>query len=106
MMAMSLGEIGYSVVTADRAKDALERLRTRDDVRLLVSDVAMAQMNGFQLAEEALRARPGLPVLLITGYADTSGLTSSSLPVRILRKPFRLAELGRAVGDLLASPEA
>jgi PAS domain S-box-containing protein len=101
LVRMSLEEMGYRVVEVDRAEDALEQLRRRNDIRALVSDIAMAQMNGFQLAERALQQRAGLPILLITGFADTSGFPSSSLPVRILKKPFRLAELGEAVGDLL-----
>lgn len=61
----------------------------------------MPRMNGFELAERTLVMRPHLPVLLMTGYADTSSLRSSSLPVRILKKPFRVTELGKAVSELL-----
>lgn len=71
----------------------------RDGV--LFTDIAMPGMNGFQVAEEARRSRPGLPVLPMTGYADFADLKVSSIPVPLLKKPFRLADLEPIMRKLL-----
>jgi CheY-like chemotaxis protein len=72
--AESLSELGYQVVTAGNAAQALEILRGDQAVELLLSDVIMpGGMNGVQLTVEARRIRPKLTVLL------TSGCTAAAL---------------------------
>jgi signal transduction histidine kinase/ActR/RegA family two-component response regulator len=103
----SLRRLGYAVIEAENGIEALGRL---DDaageprVGLLVADVAMADMSGMVLAERARMRRPDLPVLYITGYADTSVLALEA-GASVLRKPFRIAELADKVAHLLARTE-
>jgi two-component system NtrC family sensor kinase len=72
LAAESLADLGYAVLTAATAPDALERLRSGVRVDLLFSDVVMqGGMNGVQLALEARRMRPELKVLLTSGYTGS-----------------------------------
>jgi CheY-like chemotaxis protein len=56
-------------------------------------------LSGSELAREARRLRPGLPVLLTTGYAGTQTELAGEFP--LIAKPFGLAELSRAVAQLI-----
>jgi FixJ family two-component response regulator len=63
-------------------------------------------MTGTQVAAEAVRMRPGLPVLFITGYADTDILKPwLAHGYDMLPKPFTGADLGRAIRRALARVE-
>ena len=96
-----LEELGHTVVEATSGREALERLQhARFD--LMVTDHAMPQMTGTQLAEAARRQSPGLPVLLVSGYADLPAGTATTLPK--LTKPFSIDDLARAIA--VAGPAA
>ena len=85
-----LSHLGYEVVEAASAEDALRMVEggTRPDV--LVTDHLMPGMSGEELARELRTHRPALPVLIVSGYAETEGV-AKDLPR--LTKPFRNAEL-------------
>nr|WP_256439133.1 PAS domain-containing protein [Rubellimicrobium arenae] len=101
--AEALRELGYEVEEAGTATEALETLRTGRTPDIVVTDHMMPGMTGAQLAA-ALRDRsPGLPVLMITGYAHLSPDRTRDLAV--LAKPFRPAELARLVAELLQQAE-
>ena len=96
-----LTEAGYRVTEASSGYQALELLQRGLDVQVLVTDYAMPSMTGTELAREALALRPGLQVLLITGYTSVADREAGN--IRRLAKPFRLARLAVAVDDLLRS---
>jgi CheY-like chemotaxis protein len=89
-----LRALGYTTLSAGDAESALEILRRDGRIDLLFSDVVMpGSRNGVQLADEARRLRPGLKVLLTSGYNTVLGTTPADLPV--LSKPYdntRLAD--------------
>jgi PAS domain S-box-containing protein len=89
-----LEEMGHRVLQATRGAEALEMLRRVRAIDLLVSDVMMPEMTGVELARRASEARPELPVLLVTGFAD---LPAAGKKLPRLSKPFSLAELELAV---------
>ena len=65
----NLADLGYKVLAAQDAASAMDRLRSEGRVDILLSDVVMpGGMNGVQLAVEAARVRPGLRVVLTSGY--------------------------------------
>jgi len=66
LTAEMLADLGHAVATADSGAAALAMLGAGERVDLLLSDFAMPGMMGAQLAEEALKLRPGLPVLFMT----------------------------------------
>jgi PAS domain S-box-containing protein len=95
-----LGGLGYRVLVACDGHEALEILKGRDAIGLLFTDLVMpGGLSGSELAREARRLRPGLPVLLTTGYAGTQTELAGEFP--LIAKPFRLAELSRAVAQLI-----
>jgi CheY-like chemotaxis protein len=91
--------LGHKVLTAMSARQALETLRRGEAVDLLITDEAMPQIRGSQLAEMVLAERPGLPIVLATGYAEPRSGEPSNLPR--LEKPFSQADLGRIVDEVM-----
>ena len=104
VVARMLRECGYTVIEAGSAAIALAIAESgAADVDLLVSDVVMPGINGFDLAERLLARRPDLPVLFISAYATDaamrSGLPRPGSP--ILSKPFGRGAIAVAVRTLL-----
>ena len=78
------------------------------EIDCLISDVGMPVMDGFALAQAVQAARPGLPVILITGRPDLLNRASLnwSRRDRLFKKPFNAQELLTAVGEALRSPKS
>jgi PAS domain S-box-containing protein len=95
--AQMLGAMGFQVEVADRARKALEQLEAaagRFD--LLLTDVVMPDgMNGLDLATQARKRFPALPIILTSGYNDVVASDDAAFPV--LRKPVPYEELYRAI---------
>ncbi|WP_176595929.1 MULTISPECIES: hybrid sensor histidine kinase/response regulator [Sphingobium] len=88
-----LEELGHTVFLATSGLDAL-RVLEQGSVDLVITDFAMPGMSGTQLADEIEERLPGLPVVIITGFAELP-LTMTKRPR--LDKPFKQAELARIV---------
>ena len=100
MATESLEELRYRVIVARNAAEALEHLTGVERIDILFSDVVMpGGMNGSQLAAEAQRLRPGIKVLLTSGYVadldEGQMIGRGELPV--LNKPYRRDELARSL---------
>lgn len=97
-----LRSLGHETVAAGNGTEALSVLTGDDSFDLLFSDVMMpGGISGAQLADAARRIRPGLPVLLTSGYPDDAlprGATDTPL---LLAKPYRRAELQAALEQAL-----
>ena len=89
LVSEMLKDLGHRVRHAPDAKAALEILETPAPVGLLLTDLVMpGGKNGVELAREAIRKRPGLPVILSSGYSgDTLG-PAEQAPWPLLRKPY------------------
>ena len=96
----SLAELGYDVVPAGSAQEALDRIAAGLKPDLLVTDHLMPGMTGAQLAMELRQKLPQLPVLMITGYAQLRPEELGDFDVLV--KPYRHAELALRVADLLS----
>jgi PAS domain S-box-containing protein len=93
-----LADLGFSVLEAASAEEALRIIDREEYFDVLVTDHLMPGMTGVDLAH-AVRARlPKTPVLIISGFAETEGI-ASDLPR--LTKPFRQAELEATISSLL-----
>jgi CheY-like chemotaxis protein len=100
--ATLLEQIGYRVLRVENGADALAQLQRGPAVDLVFSDIVMPNgMNGIHLAQEVSKRYPTVRVLLTTGYSDVTMAAENSFVV--LRKPFDLAELERAVRETLAA---
>jgi PAS domain S-box-containing protein len=89
-----LADLGYAVIEAGSAEEALRLVREGLAPDLLVTDHLMPGMTGIELAREVRRSRHGTPVLIVSGYAETEGI-APDLPR--LTKPFRQADLAASV---------
>jgi signal transduction histidine kinase len=88
----------FDVREARSGSDGLAML-TDQFPNVLVVDYAMPGMSGAEVAREAQRIRPDLPILMVTGYSDTAALDGVA-NAEVLRKPFALAELSRQIARL------
>lgn len=97
-----LSQLGHAPTRVSTAAAALGALADGRAVDLLFTDVLMpGGMDGLTLAREAGRRRPGLPVLLTTGYTG-SGAAGVPPDVPVLRKPYKLEDLAQALRTVLA----
>ena len=99
----ALETLGYSVVSANDAEQALSVLRDRSDITLLFTDVELPGANGPELVKEVLSERPGLAVLYTTGYSPNAVVHRGILDreVRSLNKPFTVAEMAVTVRETI-----
>jgi len=108
LIAMStvdmLVDLGHEVIEVNSGASALEVLRSVGDVDLMITDFSMPGMNGAQLAVEARRLKPAMPILLATGYAEMPAGASLDLPR--LGKPYSQSQLAREIGRLLQNAPA
>jgi len=93
-----LREAGYRVLEAASGPVALALLQVSGTVDILVTDLAMPQMDGLQLIRAVHAARPGLPVVLVTSHADSHDLSAEI----VVRKPFNSHDLTQAVERALS----
>ena len=100
-----LRTLGYDCLHADDGRAALEVLDSGAKVDLLFTDVVMpGPVKSPELAREAQRRRPGLPVLFTSGYAENAILHQGRLEegAQLLSKPFSRDELARKISTALA----
>ena len=103
------GDAGYDVIVCANGLDALDLVRCGDpEIDVVVSDVGLPGLRGDKLAVELRRARPVLPILLMTGYsAAVAPGNEEALGVnRVLEKPITIETLLAAVRDTLRSGAA
>lgn len=92
-------DLGYQVTEVDCAAAALKLIDEGLRPDALVTDHIMENKTGAQLAQELRQRLPGLPVLIITGYANLTPTQISSFEV--LAKPFRRRDLADRLMQLL-----
>jgi len=99
-----LSELGYAVIEAETAAAALSILEAQPTFDLVFSDIALpGGCSGRDLAEEVARTARGVKVLLTTGVPDhASDRTLQMDGVPVLAKPYRYAELARAIRSVLS----
>ena len=103
-----LTALGYRVLSARSGEAALGVLeRTEGRVDLLFTDLSMPDgMNGLVLAERARALRPGLRVLLATGYNEDLVAKGPPAGAAVLDKPYRRIDLAGRVRAVLDSPDS
>ena len=103
MSVQLLRDLGYTVIHASDAKQALAMLESQPSFDLLFTDVVMPDMNGKQLADRIKQQRPELKVLYTTGYTRNAVIHNGMLDrdVSFLPKPFTIQQLATKVRQVL-----
>ncbi|MEE9905953.1 MAG: PAS domain S-box protein [Chlorobium sp.] len=107
MMTILLTKLGFNVTALDSPVEALELFSQKpDQFNLVITDLTMPLMSGIELAVELHKARPLLPVILMTGYGKDIGhkdLERSGI-VKSLHKPVKIPELTTTINQLITRP--
>jgi PAS domain S-box-containing protein len=104
----ALEELGYRVIAAEDAREALTQLTQDAEIDVLFTDIVMpGGMNGWELAERAQQIRPGLKLMFTSGYALETLVARGRIhpDTAILNKPYRRPELARRLREVLDSPQ-
>jgi CheY-like chemotaxis protein len=98
---------GYRVFEAANGQTALTFAAAHPDpIHLIITDVVMPGLNGHELIQQLLPARPGIKVLYLSGYAQDAFSTPPAAEAQktFLQKPFTLQSLARKVREILGPP--
>ncbi|WP_254919096.1 hybrid sensor histidine kinase/response regulator [Oceanicola sp. 22II-s10i] len=95
-----LEDMGYEVLEASSGAQALELFSGRPDVDLVITDQAMPKMTGVELAKALRQMKPGLPVILATGYAELPEGASGEVTAK-LDKPFAESGLKAVIDSVM-----
>ncbi len=106
MSVVNLNELGYTVLQASNAADALRIIDEHPHIKLLFTDVVMPDVNGKKLADEVARRKPEIKILFTTGYTRNAIIHGGILDagVKLISKPFTLWQLAWKVREVLDSP--
>lgn len=100
-----LEQFGFTVIEAVNGKEALEAYRRESErITLVITDIGMPVMDGYQVVQEIKRLAPGLPVVVSSGFGDTS-ITSRIPPQALagmISKPYTTAELQAVLQAIVA----
>jgi PAS domain S-box-containing protein len=100
----TLERAGYRVIVESSGEDALRAVEAGQPFDLVVSDLILSGMDGVELSRRMTTLRPGLRMLLVSGYHDRSvDLERTGIP--FLAKPYRPADLCTKVRTVLDSPD-
>lgn len=101
VVAESLQEAGYEVAHVGDGDAGLAVLRSDAPVDVLVSDIRLPGISGYELATAGRALRPGLKMILMTGYAPSLPPDLKPAVFRVLQKPFRIDSLAGVVAAAL-----
>lgn len=106
LLAHALEDRNLRVAQAADGIEALSVLEQRTSIQLLLSDIRMPNMDGYDLVEKALEVSPELKVLMMTAYAEDHPPTAAlkAREIRTLQKPFDADRLCDLVHEMLARP--
>jgi CheY-like chemotaxis protein len=105
VVCAGLEDCGFSVSPANGGQAALRLLEQDTQIGVMVTDLAMAEMDGIALIGHARARRPSLPVILLTGFAEASPAAVADAAAGrfdMLRKPASVEQIAAAITALLA----
>jgi len=98
-----LTEAGFQVVQAENGAEAIHILSKLDHVDLVFSDIKMAPLDGFALAKWVHENRPGLPVILASGYSGKTNMAAELNGAEFFRKPFDFDAVVEKIRDTIGN---
>ncbi len=96
LVARSLAHLSYRVTTADSVQTGLDALADIDRIRLLVVDFGLPDGTGLEVAKAARKLKPGIPILLMSGY------DVEAADLEFIQKPFDPDDLFRRIEAMVA----
>jgi DNA-binding NtrC family response regulator len=98
MVEAMLADLGHAVVRAEHPAEAMKILRRKLPFDLMLTDVVMpGGKSGVDLAHEAVKLRPGLPVILSSGYTGETLSAAAEAPWPLLLKPYSADALAETI---------
>lgn len=104
IMREQLNALGFSILEAGSGAEALRLAEQVENVRIVVSDIVMPGLGGFDLARRLRAAKPDVAIVLVTGFS-VERLPDDLAHVPVLMKPWRRHDLREAIGSLV-SPQS
>jgi CheY-like chemotaxis protein len=98
-----LSRLGYQVLVATNGEEGLSIILGSGRIDLVLTDIVMPQMRGTELADHVEAVRPGLPLVFMTGYADSEKGIEFTPAMHVLIKPLELGSLARALRGAIDS---
>ena len=99
-----LAELGYHVIESESGPEAVKALQSGETIDIVFSDIVMAGgMSGFEVAQWVMTNRPGMKILLASGFAEDAarGQEKHLADLKIMRKPYSRADLARTLRQIL-----
>ena len=104
MVKVLLNKLGFSVIEASNGKEALELYqKNSDDITLVVTDMGMPVMNGYELFRELKKLKPELPIIISSGFGDadvTSKIAREDI-AGLISKPYSFDQLREVVKGVI-----
>ena len=101
VVAESLQEAGYKVAHVGSGDAGLAVLQSDAPVDVLVSDIRLPGLSGYELAAAGKSLRPDLKMILMTGYAPSLPPELKPVVYRVLQKPFRIDSLAGVIAGAM-----
>jgi CheY-like chemotaxis protein len=95
---------GYNVITAQTGAEGLDRIRSEPALSMVITDIRMPGIDGWEVARRAMEMRAGIKVLYITGYPGEQR-PDDAPPGPLLRKPWRASEFYECLEQLIGSDD-
>jgi len=106
LLERALARFSYQVITAASGEQALDIIKSNDNIHLVLSDIRMPKTTGIDLLRETRKIKPELPIVLMTGYGgvDQYFEVMNMGASEYLTKPFKIYDLIRAIKTALKVP--
>jgi CheY-like chemotaxis protein len=93
-----LEQIGFPALEAGDGPEALALLKSDPEIEILFTDLGLPGMSGHELVDEARRLKPGLKVIIASGYSTETGAKPEAADIIRITKPYDLNQLRKALG--------
>lgn len=104
-----LKELGFEVVTASCAAEAIERLKDKAaDIDLIILDMTLPDKPGIEICHDLRKIKPGIKILLTSGmslddYKTINGCKNGENSISFIKKPYSVSELNTAINVMIGS---